>query len=106
MGRKVKSYSDRRCWKKAVVRLVQAMVFGKYDFLQILQTEAKVNTDLLSSSVRKEDITDEKPLETVVETGPVQHQNEADHHDYHEDDEEDIVTASSLFAKQIDCKFL
>ena len=70
-----------------MVRLVQVLVFDEYDFLHILQSETKVNTDLLSRSVGKEDKTDEKPLETVVETGPVQHQNEADHHDYHEDED-------------------
>ena len=52
--------------------------------------------------------TSKPPLETVIESGPV-HETEAaaDHNDYEAEEHEDegIVTASSLFAKQIDCEF-
>eukprot|EP00111_Clytia_hemisphaerica_P024927 TCONS_00073442-protein len=94
--------------KRAVSKRSKSMsgpIFGTAYQSKKFKTETKVN--LPSSSVGKEDKTseldvDEKPLETVVESGPVQHHNEAQNHEY-EDEEEEIVTASSLFAKQMDC---
>jgi len=47
-----------------------------------------------------------EPLETIVESGPL-HETEVEH-EYDDDqpthDNDGIVSASSLFAKEIDCK--
>ena len=69
--------------------------------IRSLSNASDANKKTSSSSISK------PPLETVIESGPI-HETEAHQNDYEADEhdgDDGIVTASSLFAKQIDCEF-